>query len=175
METVVLIDENNNPIGVAPKESVHTNQTPLHRGFSSFIFNQKNELLLTKRSSKKKTFPGVWTNTVCGHPAPGEDVIDAARRRLHDEVGLNVDDLSMVVSNYRYRCVDIHGIVENEICPILIGHTESEPKPNSEEVDEYKWIDWKELLQDMIQHKELYSPWSIEEAQIINKTTILSK
>ena len=87
MELVVLVDKNNKEIGTASKDTVHTVSTPLHRGFSLFLFNSRNEILLTKRSKSKKTFPGVWTNTVCGHLPAGERV-EAAKRRLNDELGL---------------------------------------------------------------------------------------
>ena len=88
MELVVLVDEQNNEIGTAPKETVHTDHTPLHRGFSLFVFNTKGDVLVTKRAVSKKTFSGVWTNTVCGHPGPGEDIVEAVKRRLKDELGL---------------------------------------------------------------------------------------
>jgi isopentenyl-diphosphate delta-isomerase len=110
----VLVDQQNNVIGTAPKETVHTHVTPLHRGFSCFVFNDKKEVLITKRSERKKTFPGVWTNTVCGHPAEGESVVAAARRRMQDELGLVIQDLREV-SPYQYRFEDRNGIVENEI------------------------------------------------------------
>ncbi|MBI5465568.1 isopentenyl-diphosphate Delta-isomerase, partial [Candidatus Gottesmanbacteria bacterium] len=88
MELVVLVDEENRQIGTADKDGIHTQSTPLHRGFSLFLFNSKNELLLTQRALNKQTFPGVWTNTVCGHPGPGESNVDAARRRLYKELGI---------------------------------------------------------------------------------------
>ena len=119
-ELVVLVDKQNNQIGTADKDTVHTKTTPLHRAFSLFLFNSKNELLLTKRSSAKKTFPGVWTNTVCGHPAPEESTTDAAKRRLKDELGITGVDIAEV-SMFQYRASDQNGIVENEICPITVG------------------------------------------------------
>jgi isopentenyl-diphosphate delta-isomerase len=166
MEYVVLIDEKNNEIGIAPKETVHTKDTPLHRGFSAFIFNDKHQLLLTKRASTKKTFPSVWTNTVCGHPGEGETVTDAAKLRLEYELGLVVSDIKEVAP-YRYRFADCNGIMENEICPILIGYTNDDPTPETDEVDEWKWIDWEEFLNDIKSNPVIYSPWSREEAEIL--------
>ena len=168
MEYVVLVDDQNNEIGTAPKESVHTKNTPLHRGFSVFVFNKKNELLVTRRALSKKTFPGVWTNTVCGHPGKDELVIDAAKRRLSDELGLTVD-VMREIAPYRYRCADIHGIVENEICPILIGYTNSDPQLNDDEVGEWKWMQWEAFLSDIKKHADIYSFWSKEEAEILEK------
>jgi isopentenyl-diphosphate delta-isomerase len=168
LELVVLVDEQNNPIGTMSKEKVHTFTTPLHRGFSLFIFNRTHELLLTRRSDTKQTFPDVWTNTVCGHPAPNEDVIAAAKRRLKDELGIIADDIK-VIAPYRYRYADIHGIVENEICPILVGHIQGDPVPNHREVADWKWIGWREFLVEVENIPDKYSPWSKEEAAILQQ------
>ncbi len=168
-ELVVLVDEKNNVLGTSPKESVHTQNTPLHRGFSLFLFNSKEELLITRRAFDKKTFPGVWTNTVCGHPGPEENVIDAAKRRLLDELGIAGQDVKDIreVAPYRYRFADKNGIVENEICPVIVARSEAEPKPNREEVAEWKLIGWKEFLKDLEDNPEVYSPWSREESSFI--------
>ncbi len=171
MELVVLVDEQNHGIGMAPKDTVHTDHTPLHRGFSLFVFNKKHELLLTRRAYTKKTFPGVWTNTVCGHPAPGEDVVDAAKRRLKDELGITVNDIK-VVSPYRYTCTDINGIMENEICPILVGFYDGGPRPNFQEVGEWKWIPWNEFISETEHNPSGYSQWSVGETVILNTLNI---
>jgi isopentenyl-diphosphate delta-isomerase type 1 len=166
VELVVLVDEQNNPIGTADKATVHTHNTPLHRAFSLFVFNSKKQLLITKRAQSKKTFPGVWTNTLCGHLAPDETASDAAVRRLKEELGL-VGITVHEVSPYRYRFADANGIVENEICPILVGFTDADPKPNPNEVDAWKWIDWQEFLIEVQKNPDPYSPWCKEEAEII--------
>lgn len=180
-ELVVLVDEQNTEIGTAPKDSVHTTNTPLHRGFSLFLFNSKNEVLLTKRSKTKKTFSGVWTNTVCGHPAPGESVVNAAKRRLKDELGIDLDvespkrtvlsakgpSLIRVVAPYRYRFSDANGIVENEICPILVAHADVDPKPKQEEVEDWKWMGWERFLRDIEDRTSVYSPWCVDEVNIL--------
>ncbi|MDP1722272.1 MAG: isopentenyl-diphosphate Delta-isomerase [Candidatus Gottesmanbacteria bacterium] len=168
-EFVVLVDDKNNEIGTALKDAVHTTDTPLHRGFSLFLFNSKKELLLTKRSSKKKTFPGVWTNTVCGHPAPGEGVTEAAKRRLDVELGLKTYDIRDIkeVAPYRYRFTDSNGIVENEICPVLVGYCDTDPKPDPKEVDAWKWMKWEEFLEEIKKNPNVYSPWCREEAALI--------
>ncbi len=185
-ELVVLVDEENNEIGTAEKSAVHTKNTPLHRGFSLFLFNGKGELLLTKRSSRKKTFPGVWTNTVCGHPGPGESAKDAALRRLKEELGMKRshlvrkqgEALIREVAPYRYRFADRNGIVENEICPILVGYlkpfiTDTLPpgdyviSPDPNEVDDWRWMRWEEFLEEIKKNPEMYSPWSREESLIV--------
>jgi len=171
MELVVLVDEQNNQIGTASKDTVHSDHTPLHRGFSLFLFNKNRELFLTRRADTKKTFPGIWTNTVCGHPAPNEDVVDAAKRRLKDELGLTVDDIR-VVSPYRYTCTDKNGIQENEICPILVAFHDGDLAPNHEEVGEWKWMPWGEFIKEIQRNPDGYSPWSVGEATILKKLNI---
>lgn len=192
-ELVVLVDEQNNQIGTTLKESVHTTNTPLHRGFSLFLFNSKGELLLTKRSAKKKTFPGVWTNTVCGHPGPGESVVDAAKRRLKEELGIVLffkrlnpesvqgltlkefsEEVIQEAAPYRYRFADANGIVENEICPILVAYADAVPQPNPNEIDAWKWIAWEAFLEDIKKNPHIYSPWSIEEARILQNLDIFN-
>ena len=166
MEQVILVDEENNQIGVADKETVHTSHTPLHRAFSLFLFNTKKQLLVTKRATTKKTFAGVWTNSVCGHVSPGEETIDAVKRRVHEELQIHVSDVHEVAP-YRYHFADANGIVENEICPIFIGFTNENPTLEISEVGEYKWIDWEEFLETIKNHPGSYSPWSEEEALIL--------
>ncbi len=165
-ELVVLVDDQNNPIGTADKDTVHTKDTPLHRAFSLFLLNSKNQVLLTKRASTKKTFPGVWTNTVCGHPAPGESSVAAAKRRLQDELGITVDTIEEVAP-FRYRVADVNGIVENEICPICICQYDGDPKPNPEEVEDWRWMDWNLFLREANDNPMAYSPWSIAEVKVL--------
>lgn len=167
-ELVVLVNDENIPIGTADKQSVHTTDTPLHRAFSLFLFNSKHEILLTKRARTKKTFPGVWTNTVCGHVAPDETTADAATRRLREELGIT-GILVTEVSPYRYRFADANGIVENEICPICMGNFDGTPVPVPDEVDEWKWMPWEEFLADMRRDPDPYSPWCREEAELIDR------
>jgi len=174
MEYVVLVDEQNKELGVFPKASVHTKTTPLHRGFSLFVFNHKKQLLLTRRAETKKTFPGVWTNSVCGHPGQGETVVEAAIRRLKDELGISNVDVTEV-SPYRYTFADKNGIVENEICPILTAVFDGDPIPEKREVNDWKWMDWEKFLTDIKIHPDIYSPWSREEANIINSLHILDR
>jgi len=168
MEQVILVDEQNNQIGVADKESVHSTNTPLHRAFSLFLFNDKKQLLLTKRASTKKTFPGMWTNSVCGHVSPGETPLDAVKRRVQEELHIHTSDVFEVAS-YRYRFADKHGIVENEICPIFVAHTDKQPTVDVREVEDFKWIDWNTFVETIQKHPGSYSPWSEEETVILQQ------
>lgn len=167
MELVVLVDDHNNQTGVADKENVHSRTTPLHRGFSVFLFNQNKELLVTQRAMSKKTFPGIWSNTVCGHPAPDETDIDAAKRRLKKELNLLVSDIK-VISDYRYRFTDQNGIVENEICPILVARSYAYPHPDPNEIMNWKWLPWGVFLEEITYNAEAYSPWCREESKIVS-------
>ncbi|RYY48065.1 MAG: isopentenyl-diphosphate Delta-isomerase [Actinomycetales bacterium] len=116
-DLVVLLEDDGTPAGTAPRLSVHGTETPLHQAFSLHLFDDQGRVLLTRRALSKLTWPGVWTNSCCGHPRPGEALEDAVRRRLREELGVEVDDLRIVLPDFRYRAVDASGVVENEICP----------------------------------------------------------
>lgn len=157
-ELIVLVDEKNQEIGTAPKLESHHANTPLHRGFSCYAFNPDGQFLLTQRALAKKTFPGVWTNSVCGHPGPDEMVEDAVRRRLKFELGLTARQLLLVLPVFRYRA-EMNGTVENEICPVLVAVVESEPTLNREEVEAYQWIAWEEFAQELKKEPAKFSYW----------------
>ncbi len=172
-EHVVLVDESNRVMGTAPKSEIHEKNTPLHRGFSLFLFNTSGKLLLQQRSHKKKTWPLVWSNSCCGHPQINETNIKAAERRLQEELrilALSIEE----VAPYRYKATK-DGIMENENCPILFGYTDKEPTKNTEEVEDTKWIAWKDFLKEISDMSEKYSVWCIEEASILKKNSIFKK
>ncbi|MDO4718839.1 MAG: isopentenyl-diphosphate Delta-isomerase, partial [Propionibacteriaceae bacterium] len=102
-DQVVLVDESANPIGRAPRLEIHTAETPLHLAFSTYLFNRHGQVLITRRALSKGTWPGVWTNSCCGHPRPGESLDDAMRRRIREELGAEVTTLSTVLPEFRYR------------------------------------------------------------------------
>jgi len=141
-EYVVLVDENNTILGVQDKSTVHTSQTPLHRGFSCFLFNRQGEILLQQRSSKKITWPLVWSNTCCGHTKLDENTIQAAKRRLKFELGIkNPINLTEIIPFYRYK-YERFGIVENEICPVAVGLVDEKFEINKNEVETIKFQKW---------------------------------
>lgn len=146
-EQIVFVDENGQPTGeVGPKLESHTANTRLHLAFSCYIFRKSDhKFLVTQRATTKKVWPGVWTNSVCGHPAPGETLEAAIRRRAAFELGLqNLDDISCVLPKYRYTTPPYYGIIENEFCPVFVAYTEAEPNPNPVEVEDYEWVSWPE-------------------------------
>ena len=174
MEHVVLVDEQNKVLGTTPKAAVHTDQTPLHRAFSLFLFNADKKLLLQQRSRLKKTWPLVWSNSCCGHPALDESNLDAARRRVKDELGMAIDQLEEVAP-YRY-CFTKDGVMENEICPILVGTTRNEPRINPAEVEATRWVAWQDFLNEIRNDdEEVYSPWCKEEVGILDKNQRFKK
>jgi len=167
-EIVVLVNDNNEVIGTAPKATVHTAATPLHRGFSLFLFNSRGELLLQQRSAQKKTWPLVWSNSVCGHPMMNELASDAAKRRLAFELGMERGAIYEILPDYRYRA-EHEGIVENELCPVLVGFSDEEPLPRSDEVEATRWVAWKAFLEELKRGDPPYSPWCVEEALLLEK------
>ncbi len=168
-EEVVLVDENNAVLGTMQKALVHGATTPLHRGFSLFLFDLAGRLLLQQRSRTKKTWPLVWSNSVCGHPTLGESNVDAAKRRLAYELGMSATHIEEIAP-YRYTFVR-DGVMENEICPILVGFAKEEPKPNGEEVEAVRWIAWPEFLRESKTRPGFYSEWCEEEACILEKNS----
>ena len=165
-ELIVFVDEAGTPIGTGPKAESHHSDTQLHLAFSVFLFNSHGELLLQQRALTKKTWPGVWSNSCCGHLLPGERTEDAAARRLNYELGLRDIVLIMALPDFRYRA-ELDGIVEHEMCPVLIGFTDAKPHPNPEEVNEIKWMPWSDVLRSVADPKSELSPWAIEEVQLL--------
>ena len=168
-EYVVLVTDKNEPIGTMPKLAAHNSDTPLHRAFSLFLFNTKGELLLQQRSDGKKTWPGVWSNSCCGHLLLDETPLQAAKRRVAYELGFKDITMKMILPEYRYR-FEKDGIVENEICPVIVGITQEQAKPRAEEVKAIQWISWQEWLSEISLNPMGYSPWCVEETQLINKS-----
>lgn len=160
-ERVVLLDDGGAPIATADKSLVHHDATPLHLGFSCHVLDGAGRLLVTRRALVKLTWPGVWTNSVCGHPAPEEPVEDAAARRAGTELGITIDDVEVVVPDFRYRAVDDSGVVENELCPVLVGRTHDEPRPDPSEVLAYRWVEPEHLAAALQLTPWAFSPWLV--------------
>jgi isopentenyl-diphosphate Delta-isomerase len=160
-ELVVLLDNDGAPIGTADKIAVHSTDTPLHLAFSCHLFNAAGEVLVTRRALGKATWPGVWTNSFCGHPAPGEAMNDAVRRRAGFELGVTLDSLELSLPDFRYRAVDASGIVENELCPVYRATVSAEIVPNPDEVAEFAWVDPIALSASVAATPFAFSPWIV--------------
>lgn len=162
-EMVVLLDEEHHRIGVADKSTVHTAETPLHLAFSCYILDYAGRALVTRRALGKRTWPGVWTNSCCGHPAPDEDLEAAVRRRAEQELGMALTEVVPALPDFRYRAVSAEGIVENEYCPVFWARTEDVPRPDPDEVAEYAWVEWSDLANLAARTPWVLSPWSVEQ------------
>ena len=166
-ELVVLLDEAGRPAGTMPKADVHGPDTPLHLAFSVYLFDAGGRLLVTRRALGKRTWPGVWTNSCCGHPGPGEDPAAAAERRLGQELGLRPDRLELVLPEFTYRAVAADGIVEHERCPVFFawvdGDPEPPPTPDPEEVADWRWVPWVSFRTVAATAPWALSPWSVEQ------------
>lgn len=166
-EQVVLVDDDGNRLGTEAKSTVHHADTPLHLGFSCYVVDSAGRVLLTTRAAGK-TFPGVLTNSFCGHPAPDEPLEDAVRRRAADELGLTLTRVHLVLPDFRYRA-EMNGIVENELCPVLVALTEDNPQPRSDEVAEIEWVRWTELRDDVVAGRRTVSPWFAEQLAVVGE------
>lgn len=167
VEQVVLVDEAGEPIGVADKATVHGPTTPRHLAFSCYGFDDDGRLLVTQRAAVKRTFPSVWTNTCCGHPAPGEELADAATRRLRFELGLVPSDMRMVLPDFSYRASDGR-VEENEFCPVLVCRISGTPSPLAAEVDAVAWWSWSDFLAAAADPDSGLSPWAREQAPLLD-------
>lgn len=165
---VVLVDRENRILGTAPKLEAHNSNTPLHRGFSVFLFNKKGQLLLQQRSHTKKTFPLIWSNSFCGHPMLNESNVDAAKRRMRYELGIDGAEVFEIIPDYKYK-VAMNNIFENEICPILIAFTQEKPVINKDEVENIRWVNWDKFVQEIKQTSGIYSLWCEEEAKLLSQ------
>ena len=155
-DEVILVDENDNPIGISEKIEAHQ-AGKLHRAFSIFIFNASGQMLLQKRASGKYHSGGLWSNACCSHPNPGESTEAAAHRRLKEELGF--DCPLAEVHQFVYRADLDSGLCEHEYDHVLIGSSDAEPVVNPAEVDDWKWIDLAALREDLQRNPADYTYW----------------
>jgi isopentenyl-diphosphate delta-isomerase len=155
-EQVILVDENDNVLGLMPKMEAHE-KALLHRAFSVFVFNSKNQLMLQQRALHKYHSPGLWTNTCCSHQRQGESNIEAGKRRLQEEMGF-VTDLEETTS-FIYKAPFDNGLTEHELDHILIGYFDGTPNLNEDEVADWKWMSLEEVKTDMAINPNLYTAW----------------
>jgi isopentenyl-diphosphate Delta-isomerase len=153
---VVLVDDNDVEIGTAGKAEVHRTGA-LHRAFSVFLRDRDGRLLLQRRALGKYHSPGLWTNTCCSHPSPGEPLEVAARRRLREEMG--VETALELACAFVYRAELANGLVEHEFDHVFVGECATDPHPDPAEVVEWKWVPPAELESDIDAHPELYTAW----------------
>lgn len=156
MESVILVDDKDIEVGVMEKMEAHLTGT-LHRAISVFVFNEKGEFLLQQRAYEKYHSGGKWSNTCCSHPRPGEHIIDAANRRLREEMGMNCKLTPWF--NFTYRAELDNGMIEHEYDHVFIGISDEHPKPEPNEVSAFKYIAREALEADIQQSPRQYSEW----------------
>jgi isopentenyl-diphosphate delta-isomerase len=157
MEQVIHVDNKDNQIGVGEKLETHQ-QGKLHRAFSIFILNANGEMLIQQRAQCKYHCPGLWANTCCGHPRPGETVAQAAHRRLQEEFGFDAPFEEKL--SYVYKVAFDNGLTEHEFLHVFVGTADGvKPVPNPEEIDGWKWVAVADVKRDIVQRPEQYAYW----------------
>lgn len=155
-EQVILVDSNDNETGFMEKLRAHR-EGQLHRAFSIFVFNNRGQLLMQKRAPGKYHSGGLWSNTVCSHPRPGELLDHAVHRRLMEEMGFDCEAREIFSSIYRAELNN--QMIENEFDHIFIGEFNGTPKPDIQEAEDWKWMDIPELNRSCAQQKMNYTYW----------------
>ncbi|NCC72069.1 MAG: isopentenyl-diphosphate Delta-isomerase [Sphingobacteriia bacterium] len=156
MEKVILVDESDNPVGEMEKMEAHK-KAVLHRAFSIFVFNDKNELMLQQRALNKYHSPGLWTNTCCSHPRSGEELLEAGHRRLREEMGFDCE--LQKIFDFIYRAKLDKGLTEHEFDHVLFGRYNGIPLINPNEVSAWKWMSMNDIAADMHKRPENYTVW----------------
>lgn len=153
---VILVDENDRPTGIMPKLQAHE-RGALHRAFSVFIFDSAGRLLLQKRAPGKYHSAGLWTNTCCSHPSPGEEISDAALDRLFLEMGLRAELTYLL--KFKYKSAYSNRLTEHEIDHIFIGRSDDTPVINPEEVSDFKYMSVADIEEDLRMSPDKYTSW----------------
>lgn len=155
-EQVILVDQQDNPRGLMPKMEAHE-KAELHRAFSVFIFNEKNELMLQQRAKHKYHSPLLWTNTCCSHQRDGESNVQAGKRRLIEEMGF-VTEIKEVFS-FIYKAPFDNGLTEHELDHVMVGYYNEDPIINRDEVEAFTWMTLDDVKTDIENRPELYTAW----------------
>ena len=156
MNDVILVDENDSAIGSMEKLEAHSKGV-LHRAFSVFVFNEKDELLLQRRAFGKYHSEGLWTNTCCSHPAPGETLEEAGKRRMQEEMGMDIDPTPLF--SFIYRAELDNNLIEYELDHVLVAHSDETPHLNPEEAIAFKWMSLEDLRKDLSANPTDYTAW----------------
>jgi len=156
MEQVILVDENDQPLGLMEKMEAHI-KGEMHRAFSVFIFNEKGEMMLQQRALTKYHSPGLWTNTCCSHPRMGEETSEAAHRRMIEEMGFDCNFEE--VFTFTYKSDVGQGLIEHEFDHVFIGRSDKTPKINPEEVNDWKFMSIDKIIEDIKRFPESYTVW----------------
>ena len=169
-DLVELVDEVGCVIGYAARTMVHHAQTPRHRAFSVYLTDDAGRVLLTRRALSKATWPGVWSNSCCGHPRPGEMDVTAIHRRVREELGVEVRNVEAILPDFSYTATDPHGLVENESCPVYRAAIVDSAvlRPDPEEVMDYQWLSWPDLFAIVERAPGFLSPWAVAQVESLS-------
>ena len=168
-EKVILVDKNDNQVGLMPKLEAHEKGI-LHRAFSVFIFNNKYQLLLQKRASSKYHSGGLWTNTCCSHPRKGESLEQATHRRIEEEMGCEAD--LYFIYRFTYHAAYLNVGAEHEICSVYVGKPQTSVSPNRAEIDAHRWINFEDLDEWVVSSPDAFTPWFKLEWEKLRGTSI---
>lgn len=166
-ELLVVVDDQDREVGTLEKRQCHAGDGTLHRAFSVFIFNKKGELLIQQRSEQKPLWPLYWSNSCCSHPRPHETIINAAQRRMQEELGLSCELEYLYKFKYHAQFEDVGS--EREICSVFYGYYDGDINPDSNEIFAWRFISPKELSLHMVENPNSYTPWFIMELEKIEK------
>jgi isopentenyl-diphosphate delta-isomerase len=155
-ENVILVNKEDEQIGLMPKMEAHE-KALLHRAFSVFVLNSKNQIMLQQRAHHKYHSPLLWTNTCCSHQREGETNIKAGSRRLFEEMGFKTDLKELF--HFIYKAPFDNGLTEHELDHVMIGYYDEKPEINPEEAEAWKWMDIEAVKSDLILHAEIYTVW----------------
>jgi len=155
-EQVILVNDKDEPIGLMNKLEAHE-KAILHRAFSVFVLNDENEVLVQQRSHQKYHSPLLWTNTCCSHQRSGETNIEAGKRRLFEEMGLQTELKELF--HFIYEAPFDNGLTEHELDHVMIGYSNEEPNINLDEVENWKWMKIEAIKEDMIENPDFYTVW----------------
>src|SRR4051812_24479938 len=155
-EKVILVNENDEQIGLMPKMEAHE-KAVLHRAFSVFVLNANNEIMLQQRAAQKYHSPLLWTNTTCSHQREGETNIQAGTRRLREEMGFETELKELF--SFIYKAPFDNGLTEHELDHVMIGYYNENPKINLDEVEDWKWMKIEDIKEDIEKQPEIYTVW----------------
>ena len=166
-DLLILVDSDDQEIGLMDKTLCHEDQGKLHRAFSIFLFNQSGEVLIQQRATGKPLWGDFWSNTCCSHPRAGESIDSAASRRIEEELGIQAE-LSFIYK-FEYQARFNEQLSENELCSVYFGHFDGAPTPNPNEVQSWKWISRESLTKELRENADLYTPWLKLEWSTLNE------
>lgn len=171
-DLLIRVDGNDRDLGTIAKRDAHLGAGTLHRAFSVFLFNSRGETLLQRRALGKMLWGGYWSNSVCSHPRVGEEILDAAVRRVLQELNVAATDIKSIYAFvYRVPFKDIGS--EYEYCYVFTGRLEQDPKPHPDEIMEWRWIKPAELIDWVKREPHLFTPWFKQELEELRKRDLL--